>query len=191
MTLRIESCLPVTAAICAACIWFAIGPVLAQKRRVVDVPKEIVRQLLKTEEREFIQLRPDGSAENLVAERINLGSDGKPELWVHGIGPMICGAANCVAWIFRKTGSEYQMLLNAGSIQQVEPQKTITNGYRDIIASMHGSAWDSDLTLYKFNGRQYQRAKCFFRTYRYKDKRGRFRETRRPIITRVECGAKQ
>src|SRR5687767_11279057 len=164
MTLRIESCLLSAAAICATCMLLATKPALAQNRRTVEVPTEIVQQLMKGEDREFIQLKPDGNAGNLVAEPIDLNKDGKPELWVHGIGPSICGAANCVTWIFRKAVSGYQMLLDAGTIQQIEPQKTITNGYRDIIASMHGSAWDSGLTLYKFDGKQYQQAGCYFRT---------------------------
>jgi hypothetical protein len=184
---------PVLPAVCIICVSLVLrSPVVAQKGRTVEVPKEIVQQLIKDQElKEFIQLRPDGSAENLVAEPLDLDRDGKPELEVHGIGPGICGAANCVTWIYRKAANEYQMLLDAGSIQRVEPQNTFTKDYRDIITSMHGSAWDSDLTLYKFDGKQYQRVGCFFRTYRYKDKRGNYRESKLPIITRAKCELEQ
>jgi hypothetical protein len=172
------------------CECFALGTLhaVAQERRRLQVPKEIVQQVMQEEGlKEFVQLRPDGSAENLVAEQIDLNRDGEPELEIHGTGAGICGAANCVTWIYGKSGDQYQMLLDAGSIQRIEPQKTFTKGYRDIIASMHGSAWDSDLTLYKFDGKEYRRVGCFVRTYRYEDKRGRKREWKRPQITPVEC----
>lgn len=177
-------------------VWssFVLAPQLfaAQRHRPIEVPKKIVRQLMNDEDlRELIKLRGDGSAENLVAYLINLNRNGEPELVVHGIGIGICGAANCVNWIFRKGGNEYQMLLDAGSIQDIEPQKTSTNGYRDIITSMHGSAWDSDLILYKYDGEQYQRVGCFFRTYRYQDRRGRMREWKSPQITRAKCEPEQ
>jgi hypothetical protein len=117
---------------------------------------------------------------------IDLSRDGRTELVVHGINE-ICGANNCYTWIFQKAGNSYRMLLDAGFIQQIEPQKTYTNGYHDVIGAMHGSAWDSELTLYKFDGKKYRRAGCFFRTYRYKDKRGLFRDSKRPIVSRVRC----
>lgn len=179
--------------VCIMCLSLVLlRPVVAQERPTVAVPKEIVQQLIKDEElKELIQLRPDGSAENLVAKPIDLNRDGKPELEVHGVGLGMCGAANCATWIYHKAANRYQMLLDASSIQRVELQKTFTNGYRDIITSMHGSAWDSDLTLYKFDGKQYQRVGCFFRTYRYKDKLGNFRESKRPRITRAKCEQEQ
>ena len=52
---------------------------------------------------------------------------------------------------------------------------------------MHGSAWDSGLTLYKFDGRRYRRVACYQRTYRYRDRRGNFRELRRPRVTPEKC----
>ena len=81
----------------------------------------------------------------------------------------------------------YERLLAAGSIQTIEPQPTTSRGYRDIITAMHGSAWDSDLRLYKFDGREYRRSGCFFRTYDYLDIHGRMRELKRPRITPAAC----
>ena len=154
----------------------------------MEVPKEIVRQLLSGDEglRKYVRVRPDGTAENLVAVPLELNGDGEPELEVHGTGD-ICGAQNCAAWVFRKTARGYEMLLDADSVQTVKPQKTSTRGYRDIITSMHGSAWDSGLTLYKFDGRRYRRVACYQRTYRYRDRRGNFRELRRPRATPEKC----
>jgi hypothetical protein len=50
-----------------------------------------------------------------------------------------------------------------------------------------GSAWDSDLRLYKFDGREYRRVGCFFRTYHYRDRHGHMRELKRARITPVAC----
>lgn len=189
-----KTCVPAVALISVvwASLAFAVKPANAQKRRTVQVPKDIVQQLMKDEDlKESIQLRPDGSVENLVAEQIDLNGDGKPELKVQGINSGICGNANCPTWVFRKLGSHYQMLLDAGAIQQIRLQNAFTHGYRDIITSMHGSAWDSGETLYKFDGKRYQRVACFYRTYHYQDEHGKIRELKRPKISRVKCEPKQ
>jgi|SRR6267143_2617122 len=178
------------ALICAAYL-IAHESAFAQQRRPIKVPKEIVQQLMKDEEiKEFLKTRNDGLAKYLTAESINLNRDSKSELIVHGINE-ICGANNCYSWIYRKVGNTYQMLLYAGFVQQIEPQRTFTKGYRDVIASMHGSAWESGLTLYKFDGKQYRRMGCFFRTYRYQDRNGRYLDSKRPKITRVKCEQEQ
>jgi hypothetical protein len=107
--------------------------------------------------KQFLKEKNDGLAKYLTAYPVNLNRDGRPEIVVHGINE-ICGANNCYTWIFQKVGNGYRMLLDAGFIQQIEPQRKYTKGYCDVIGSMHGSAWDSDLTLYKFDGRKYRRA---------------------------------
>ncbi len=137
----------------ALCVILAVTTnAIAQERRTVKVPQEIVRQLGKERDiKEFLEDRQeytnDGLAKYLTAEQVDLNRDGKSELIVHGINE-ICGANNCYTWIYRKVGNSYQMLLYAGFIQQIEPQKTFTQGYRDVIGSMHSSASDSGLTLY-------------------------------------------
>ena len=121
--------------VCAALLSLAPArPASGQEERTVEVPKEIVRQLLSGDEglRKYVRVRPDGTAENLVAVPLELNGGGEPELEVHGTGS-ICGAQNCVAWVFRKTARGYEMLLDADSVQTVKPQKTSTRGYRDII----------------------------------------------------------
>jgi hypothetical protein len=160
----------------------------AQERRTVEVPREIVRQLaIDGDLKDLIVLKRDGRAENLVAQYVELNRDGRPELIVHGINSPICGAANCDHWIYRKTPKGYGLLLEAGAVQQVLPQKTFTNGYRDVMTSMHGSAFDSELALYKFDGKQYQLRRCYYRTYRSRDKFGNFHDLKRPIITPLKC----
>jgi len=150
----------------------------------VEVPEKIVDQLL--EDGYEIEVGGAGTASNLEAHPIELNRGGEPELRVHGLG-RICGAANCVNWVYQKDADGYRLLLDAGSINRIEPQKSYTKGYRDLMAVMHGSAWESDLTLYKFNGEEYERDSCFYRTYQYEDSDGTLREWEEPQITKVEC----
>jgi len=168
----------------------------AQHRREVKVPQEIVRQLMKDEEfKDDLEYKHEytieGLSKRLVAELIDLNRDGKSEIIVHGIGDT-CGPYWCANWIYHKTSADYQLLLDAGDIQDIEPQKTFTNGYRDVMAARHGSAFDSGLSLYKFDGKQYRLKACFERSYRnYEDRRGHLHVSKRPKIARVRCEAEQ
>lgn len=149
-----------------------------------EVPKEIVDQLL--EDGYELEVSAAGTTSNLEAHPIELNRGGEPELRVHGLGK-ICGAANCMTWVYQRDAGDYRLLLDAGSVNRIEPQSSFTKGYRDLMAVMHGSAWESDLTLYKFNGEEYERDSCFYRTYQYADSDGTLREWAEPKITRVEC----
>ena len=158
-------------------------PVLGQEK-AVEVPKKIVEQML--EDGYEIEVNAAGTPGNLRAHPMELNRGGEPEILVRGIGK-ICGAANCVMWVYQKDADSYRLLLDAGSINRIEPQKSYTKGYRDLMTVMHGSAWESDLVLYKFDGEEYRMDSCFYRTYQYEDEDGTLREWEEPKITKVEC----
>lgn len=165
--------------------------VLAQGKKEVQVPKEIIEQIKRDPNlKDAIELDANGKALNLVASKLAISRTGTPVLYVHGINS-ICGAANCVTWLFRKSGKRYEMILDAGSVQQLIPQKSFTKGYRDIMSSKHGSAFESYLILHKFDGKQYRPSTCFFSTGEYEeDQQGNFRKWKKPIITRTKCDQK-
>ena len=123
----------------------------------------------------------------LVADRVDLNHDGVPELVVRGQGGYICGASWCPYWIYRRTSTGYERLLDAGNIEVLEPLTTVTHGYRDVKTWMHGSAFESSLTIYKFDGRQYRAVYCADYLYTYQDSRGEWHETKRPRITQEPC----
>ena len=160
----------------------------AQARRQVPVPRAITELLRDTAFTNWIvvPMSPARIAASLIAEPLDLNGDATPELEVHGINA-ICQINNCVAWIYRRANDGYERLLTAGSVEDIEPQSTISNKYRDIMTAHHESAWESDLTLYKFDGRQYQRTSCFSRTYRYLDPHDRPHELRHPRVRPVAC----
>jgi len=133
----------------------------------------------------------EGMAKRLVAESVDLNRDGRPELIVHGIND-ICGPYWCANRIYRKTRAGYQLLLDAGDIQDFELQKTFTNEHRDVIAASHGSAFDSGLELYKYDGKRYRLKACFERHYNnHEDSQGRLYVSKRPKITPVKCETDQ
>lgn len=170
-------------------IVLALLPLMAsaQQRPRVPVPRQIVEHILA--DSSLFEMMPrsyDSLLANLVAEALDLDGDGTPELEVRGI-KSLCGANNCSAWIYRRVTKDYQRLLEAGSIQQIEIQPTTSHGYHDITTAQHGSAWSSELRRYKFDGRQYQLTGCFSRDYRYLEANGRVHDLKRPRITQITC----
>jgi len=163
----------------------------------VEVPAKIVNELKKDEVyADSIVINPDGTAKNLVAEETDLNRDAIPEIIVHGIGN-ICGANNCIHWIFRKAATGYELLLREDAVQMVEPQRSYTKGYRDIIMAQHSSATESYLTLFKFDGRKYKVDSCYVRRFDWLiDRHGELRlgskgqvqYKKQPTITRIKCG---
>lgn len=163
-------------------------PVCAQVRRTMPVPPKILDQILADTARyEELPSDRDSLAANLVAHPIEVGAKGIAAVEVDGMN-RLCGANNCDKWIFRRTTAGYERILNAGGVQTIEVLKTRTNGYRDIMTAQHGSAWDSGLSLYRFDGREYRLVRCFDRTYRYVDRRGRAHDLKHPRITPIACG---
>jgi hypothetical protein len=143
--------------------------VIAQKRREVPVPKEVARQLVNYgEEGEF------------RAEAVDLNDDGRTELIVQGSCAVV---GNCSTYIFRKSQGGYQQLLN-DEAQVVATGTVGTQRYRDIIFQVHGSAYESKISTYKFNGEEYHLKRCIYRNYSYIDWNGRFNVRKRPQITR-------
>ena len=159
----------------------------AQRAKTTRAPREIVKDLLKDTTWIETPAPPvDSVAADVVAEPLDLNGDGAPELEVMAIGHLCHSNANCPIWIYRRAGAGYERLLDAGNIALLEAQQTFTHGYRDIMTTRHGSAWHSDLTLYRFDGREYRRSACFS----WSDILGRdgeYRELKKPRITRVAC----
>lgn len=90
---------------------------------------------------------------------IDLNHDGTPEVVAQGMAG--CSpTGNCSFWVFQKTTRGYKLLLN-GFGQTFTVQKASTNGFRDIVVAMQGSASDSGLTLFCYKGSMYHQAACY------------------------------
>lgn len=171
-------------------IALALWPTLAhsQARQRVAVPRQVVVDIHRDTLWEIIPESLDSLAANLVAEPMDLDEDGTPELVVMG-QRMMCGAANCPAWIYRRTSSGWELMVVVGSIQTIEMEWTVSHGYRDILVSQHGSAFDSEFRRYSYDGRRYRPVFCYDSRYHVLDSHGEIHELKRPMITPVECQA--
>jgi hypothetical protein len=90
---------------------------------------------------------------------IDLDNDGIPEAVAQGM--VNCSpTGNCPFWVFRKTLRGYKLLVESYG-QTFTVQKTSTNGFRDIVVSMHGSATESGLTDYRYKDGSYHDVGCY------------------------------
>jgi hypothetical protein len=137
-----------------------------QVERTINVPKELVRIITKDEGLgDSIKLRSDGTADNLTAVAIDLNGDGIPELIVSSRYSLCSPTGNCMHWIYQKTGTGYRLLLRVGSAQFVDTEKTVTNGFHDITAAQHESAFWSFWRSYGYDGTRYRLKACFDERY--------------------------
>ncbi len=165
--------------VCVLFLSLTIQANLAQHRQKVRVPDEIARQWMNDEGVKSGNNTTARLPRDLHAETVDLNNDGKPEFIVAGI----CSpTGNCSTSIYRKVGSDYQELLNHDA-QLVRVRPTVTHGYRDVVYDMHGSAFESWLFVYKFDGRKYQLRECF--NSNYLGAHGRTKK--RPTVTRRKC----
>jgi hypothetical protein len=140
----------VRAAVGTLCVLLVADIVTAQQRSSVDVPEEIVRQLIAGGVRpESLRLRSDGTPDGLSATSVNLEKNGARGLVVAGTSlGELCGATgNCAHWLFARAGNQYRLPLDANSIQHLEVLRTSHQGRRDILTTRHDSAFD--YTLFK------------------------------------------
>ena len=80
------------------------------------------------------------------------------------------------------------MLLDAFSIQQARVLNSVTNGYHETQTDMHGSAFSSDLRIYRYNGREYRFTDCFRKDYYVTDDdKGEVHVNPKPVIKRFAC----
>ena len=99
----------------------------------------------------------------------DLNHDGLSEIIAQPVGNEFCSpTGNCPFWVFRKTGSIYKLVLN-GLGQTFTLQPNYTNGFRDIVVAMHGSAFDQELKLYRYRNGRYYRESCYDASWQARD----------------------
>jgi hypothetical protein len=129
------------------------------------------------------QLR-DMAAETRVAF-VDLTGHGRNEVIVQAGGEKSgCSpTGNCPLWVLRRQRDGYHVVLDAGSAQNFTIQPHRTNGFNDLVLSMHGSATESGLTLYKFNGSSYDDVACYDENSEAADESGQFHHLKEPRVT--------
>lgn len=128
--------------------------------------------------------------ELLSAEPIELGV-GHHALVVRGSGDCLCSpTGNCEVWVFETpAGGAPTLLLRASAVQEVTLKESASNGYRDLVTSMHASGGDADLSLYQFDGKEYRLKECMRRTWT--DAQGRRLKQPRLVASSCEAQGKQ
>ena len=177
---------------CAAaftlCLVTLSSAACAESRARATVPSQIIAQISRdTMLPETVDTARDSLSTYLVAVPLELNRDDTPELIVRGTR-MMCGATgNCPVWIFRRSEGGFERLLYATTVQTIVAQSTVTRGYRDVLTSGHGSATESEYTLYQFDGRVYRAIRCWVSSYRYVDSLGEAHDLEQPRITPAAC----
>jgi hypothetical protein len=119
-----------------------------------EVNQELRR--LSTQDQQGIAHRLGEKSTDLRAVRIETPSN--PLFLVQGVGTNFnCSpTGNCSFWIL----SSYYRILRKTIAQTAKVQSSSHYGLPDVITAMHGSAFESDLSLWQFNGKLYLRAGC-------------------------------
>ncbi len=93
---------------------------------------------------------------------VDLDGDGKPEVIAQAGGEKSgCSpTGNCPLWVLRRRGNKYYVLLEAEA-QTFTVQPSRNGRFSDLVLTRHGSAFESEARVYKFNGEAYSATRCF------------------------------
>ncbi len=105
---------------------------------------------------------------------VDLNGDGKPEVIAQSTDVTTCSSTgNCRVWVLRKLKNQYSVVLNeTGQTFTVQPGST--NGFHDLVLTLHDSAFASDGKVFRFDGRAYTLAESFAIEWYSRDQEGAF-----------------
>jgi len=139
------------------------GASQGQSRRHLSAPTALL-EILDKEDRNCV-LTDGGLGKAVDVQSIQLAADRTSQILVRGSGLCLCGAQNCLFWIYRKTGNRYELLLSGTGSTKVRAGQKSLKGYRDVISESHASANETILRTYRYDGSQYQLERCVNRAY--------------------------
>lgn len=156
--------------IAAKCSYRVANLAQSSKKVTTQEKKDLFQLILKNDKEVSEHISEphwgaDKAAKGMSVEKTDLNNDGQPEYIVAMENVFTCGAlANCPDFVYRKTGSEYQLLLRTFG-RELSWEKTSTNKFLDLRSEGGNTAADGSFTIYKFDGSKYQANKCFNRIY--------------------------
>jgi hypothetical protein len=134
-----------------------------QSRRHLSAPTALL-EILDKEDRDCV-VTNGGLGKAVSVQSIQLAADRASQILVRGSGLCLCGAQNCLFWIYRKTGNRYELLLSGTGSTRVRAGQKSAHGYREVLTESHASASETILRTYRYDGSRYQLERCVNRAY--------------------------
>ncbi len=135
-------------------ITVSFGSVFGQTDNMVEISGELFNKLKADDKyvRETFPSGYDSDVGQIFCDEVQLNADNEPEYIITMIG----GNSSGPIWIYRKTRTGYQQILNAGTMTY-SLLKTKTRGYYDLRFEWGGNSGGYYLDIFAFNGRKYTR----------------------------------
>jgi len=149
------------------------------KRAIADVIEAQFKPSMQDLEIKSEQELKNAALDTKV-KMIHLRDDGAPDVVAQGMKD--CSpTGNCPLWIFEKDGKGYRLILKChGQAFTIQPTKT--NGYHDIVVATHGSATQSGLKEYRYEGGLYRDVGCYNAEWQVLEGK-ELRELKEPQVT--------
>ncbi|MDT4955089.1 MAG: hypothetical protein QOJ02_3227 [Acidobacteriota bacterium] len=106
-----------------------------------------------------------GALKDMRVKKTDLNRDGQPDyiIDIRDAEWGMCTKGNCLRWVYRKSGNGYKSLLSTTSVA-LSMERSSTNGYRDLRSS-HDADGEPQVSIYKYDGSQYQESQCYTGKY--------------------------
>jgi len=131
------------------------------------VPDQLVVQMVRDDQdvKEcFEKMGLTKTAEFLTVEKISLSNKEGEELLVESTHNsddcILCGNRRCSAWVYKRMGKGYALLLMVGGLDEMKVLPSSTNGLRDLKVVYPAGNFDpATVEIYKFDGKRYREYK--------------------------------
>jgi len=133
----------VAAGSAAASVLCAAPPAAAQ----TSLPADVARAIRKSY----------GDGEIRTFERaVDLNGDGRPEIVVYVVGPMVCGTGGCNLLVFTPTGAGYRRVADISVARPpIRASPATSSGWRNLVVHIAGGGGASADVELAFDGRSY------------------------------------
>ncbi len=100
---------------------------------------------------------------SISVDTVELSKNGSTYLIVEVLMTEFRGATgrNSSHWVYEKKGDNYRLLLDDASCAEINLEKNITNGYKDISCTSLWGYGDGAFVLYKYDGNVYKQSNCW------------------------------
>jgi hypothetical protein len=114
----------------------------------------------------------------------DLDGDGTKELAVQS---ECAPVGNCALAIYTRKGRKYRKILEADSVQTIEPLSVRHRKYKDLELGTHDTAFDTHYEVFRYSSNRYRRFSCREESWSYIDKKGELHTRKKPLIERGHC----